>query len=376
MDTTNETSPLESIIFISLPEELDKNIGDFVIDPTVLIPVELLPGQDEWDTQDLSWEMIIAAMLKILVYKPEYPHNDYYREFILAAKPSIIDELSQSGIIKAQSRDFGIAEEIFKALISLIHEDVHSMLNLALVYEEHAEVYEQANRKQYAEEYRELAFEVYRKALAAAPDNEYVHFNAAHFYLKQNSYQKTQEHFQRFLDLSNDKRKREAVEEILREIEDKDVLDSLFNEAYDFIRLGNEQEGIEKISKFLETNPDVWNAWFLLGWAHRRLSEYNEGKAAFEHALEIGPQHSDTLNELAICLLELKEYGECRKTLEKALTIEPENIKIISNLGILALKEEKIDEAMGYFRSVLEISPEDPIARNYLEFIGENYDQF
>ena len=93
---------------------------------------------------------------------------------------------------------------------------------------------------------------------------------------------------------------------------------------------------------------------------------------AFLKALEVGPEHSDTLNELAICQLELEEYSQCRTTLEKALKMEPENIKIISNLGILSLKEEKIDEAKAYFRSVLELSPDDPIALNYLEYIADD----
>ena len=366
---------LESIAFISLPEGLETRIGDFTIDPGILIPVELLPGEDEWDARDLSWEMIIAAMLKILVYDPDHGQASYYRDFILAAKPSIIEDLSDSGIAKAQSRDFEVAEEIFKALICLDDADVNSLQNLALVYDEHAEVYEQAGREKYAEEYRDLAFQTHRKALSAAPDNEHVQFNAAHFYLKLRNFQKAKEHFSAFLSLSVDRRRKDAVSKILNEIANQDEMDVLFNEAYDFIRLGNERDGIEKITSFLSRNPDVWNAWFLLGWAHRRLSEYDEGKVAFEKALEIGPEQSDTLNELAICLLELEEFAKCRKTLRKALAIEPENVKIISNLGILSLKEKKVGEATGYFKSVLKLNPDDPIAKNYLEYIGTEYQQ-
>jgi len=165
--------------------------------------VELLPGQDEWDVEDLSWEMIVAAMLKILVYLPDHEHSDYYRRFILAAKPSIIDDLSESGIRKAQSRDFEIAEEIFKALVSLNSEDIHSMLNLALVYEEHADVYEQAKRMELADEYHDLAFEIYKKALVDSSDSEYVQFNAAHFFLKQRNFPKAREHFEEMNRLSS-----------------------------------------------------------------------------------------------------------------------------------------------------------------------------
>ena len=366
---------LDSIAFISLPEGVDTRIGDFKIDPAILIPIELLPGEDEWDARDLSWEMIIAAMLKILVYDPDHEHAAYYRAFILAAKPSIIEDLSRSGIAKAQSRDFEVAEEIFKALICLNDRDVHSMLNLALVYDEHADVYEQAAKSNFTEEYRDLAFGVYRKALSVAPENEHVQFNAAHFYLKLGNSQKAREHFNVFLALSGDRRKKEAVSKILAEIISQDELNVLFNEAYDYIRLGNEREGIEKITTFLSRNPEVWNAWFLLGWAHRRLSEYDEGRVAFEKALEIGPEQSDTLNELAICLLELEEFSKCRNTLTKALAMEPENVKIISNLGILSLKEKKVSEAKGYFKSVLELSPDDPIAKTYLDYIGNEFRQ-
>ena len=283
---------LQSVVFISLPEGLKEQIGDFQIDPSILIPVELLPGQETWEAKNLSWEMIIAAMLKILVYAPDHEHVEYYRHFVLAAKPSIIDDLSESGIAKAMSRDFEVAEEVFKALISLNEKDVHSLLNLALVYDEHAEVYEQAGRSNYCDEYRDLAFDVYKRAISVAPESEHAHFNAAHFYLKMKNYRKAKEHFEVFLALSGDRRKKAAVSDVLVRLSKQDEMDVLFNEAYDFIRLGNESEGIKKIKTFLEHNPEVWNAWFLLGWAHRRLSEYGEGKAAFEKALEIGPDNA------------------------------------------------------------------------------------
>ena len=370
MAKTARNPNLESIIYISLPEELIKNIGEFVIDPTILIPVEVSPDQEDWDVDDLTWEMIIAAMLKILVYDPKHEHAQYYRNFILAANPAVIEDLSKSGILKAESKDFEIAEEIFKALISLNPDDVHSMLNLALVYEEHADVYEIGSRAHLVEEYRDLAFSEYKKVLSLAPDNEFVQFNVGHFYLKQRNYKKSDEHFRKYLSLSSDKKKKEMVQEILTEISNQNETDTLFAEAYDFIRLGKEQEGIEKIRLFLGGNADVWNAWFLLGWAYRRLERYDEGKAAFERALQLGPEHSDTLNELAICLLELKEYRKCRTTLEKALHMEPKNVKIISNLGILSLKEDKVDEAKGHFQLVLELEPNDPIALNYMEFLS------
>ena len=367
----SEKRPLESIVYISLPEELNHQIGDFTVDPSILIPVEAIPGQKDWDMNDLSWEMIIAAMLKILVYDKNHKNAEYYKNFILAAKPDIVHELSKSAIEKAKRKDYEIAEEIFKGLVSLNPEDINSHLNLALVYEEHSETYEKADRVKFAEIYRELAFETYKNAMVLDPDNEHVHFNSGHFYLKQKNTTKAIQHFKRYLELSRNGRKKEIVEGILKEFTSQENMDHLFKEAYDFIRLGKEREGIDKISLFLDKYPEVWNAWFLLGWAFRRLANYEKGKQAFEKALELGPAQSDTLNELAICLMELRDFQKCRRTLEQALRLEPENVKIISNLGILSLKEERLSEAEGYFKSVLEIEPKDPIALNYLNYLHE-----
>jgi Flp pilus assembly protein TadD len=112
----------------------------------------------------------------------------------------------------------------------------------------------------------------------------------------------------------------------------------------------------------LQRHSDVWNGWFILGWALRKLGRWEDGEAAFGQALELGGDNSDTRNELAICLMEQKKYAAARKELEAALREEPENVKIISNLGVLAMKKGDSDEAAAFFRTVLELEPEDPIA--------------
>ena len=144
-------------------------------------------------------------------------------------------------------------------------------------------------------------------------------------------------------------------------------MDGLFQKAYDSIRMGHEADGIASIREFLASRPGVPNAWFLLGWANRRLGRYAEGRDAFMKALEVGSPHADLLNELAICLMELGELAESRKRLGEALALEPENTKVISNLGILSLKAGNKADALGFFRTVLEIEPDDRIAAKYIE---------
>ncbi|RKX86579.1 MAG: hypothetical protein DRP57_01200 [Spirochaetes bacterium] len=361
--------PLENIGYISIGEDIREKIGEFTIDPDIMLPIEFPPGQEKISTENITWEAIISAMLRILAYKPEHENADYFREFILAVKPDIKNELTEAGILKARNKDFDIAIEIFMALEGLFPDSSLPKLNLALTYEDRAYQYEKLEKIELSDKYMELAFSTYKRALNIDPENPQIHYNLAHFYLRQNSFEKAREYLKTFLEYSDDYRKKKEAQKIIKEINETGLMDKLFKEAFDYIKMGKEEEGIKKIRKFLDKHSDVWNAWFLLGWGYRRLGMYKEGKDAFQKALQLHTPLPDTLNELAICLMELGDFDESFKKLSDALKLEPDNTKVISNMGILSLKMGNEDEAKKYFRTVLEIDKNDSVAKEYLKKI-------
>ena len=242
-----DKNPLKNIIYISIPENIEKNIGNFTIDPSILLPVEVPAGSEDYQLQNLSWEMIISAMLKVLAYKPDHEHAEYYRNFILTVDPTIVEELTNIAILKAKNQDYDIAEEIFLALSQLVPDDTNNILNLALVYEQHAVAYERIGNSDLKDVYINKAFEGYKEALKRDPESPDVHYNAAHFFSRNHNVQKAKEHFQHYLNLGSDKKRLEEVKKLLTEIDTQDQLDTLFKEAYDFIRMGKEHEGIKRI---------------------------------------------------------------------------------------------------------------------------------
>jgi Flp pilus assembly protein TadD len=161
---------------------------------------------------------------------------------------------------------------------------------------------------------------------------------------------------------------------VLKEIEENHLEDDDYREACLLVRGGREEEALPGIRGFLERYPSVWNAWFLLGWALRKLSRWEDGAAALGKALELGSGAGESLrdihNELAICLMESGDHEGARRELETALREDPENIKIISNLGVLAMKTGDEEEAHTFFRIVLELDPEDPVANAFFEEQG------
>jgi tetratricopeptide (TPR) repeat protein len=374
----SSTNPLESIFYITLPENYSLPENAFKIDTTIPLPVQSpVKNPADFDISTLTWEMILAGILTVLAYDKNNQHIHYYRSLITTVKPNIKTELSQAAILKIKNEDFDIAEEIFTALHGLDPEDMRTILNLALFFDERAESYKKSGLLDEAEAYDDSAHNYYQQAMLAEPAVPDAFFNAGFFYLKQRNFTKAKNCFETYLSLSekyeedevtdSDRRKRKRSEEIIQDINSRNLEDELFKSAYDFIAMGQEEKGLKNIKEFLETNPKVWNAWFMLGWALRRLERWDDAKAAFLQAVELGGNNPDTYNELAICCIELEEFSECKKFLSEALKIEPENTKIISNLGFLELKQGNVAEAQKYFTIVLELDPKDIIAKKTLE---------
>lgn len=358
--------PLQNIIFIAVPDSLGRQIGDFRIDPERLLPVETTSGTDRYDIHDLAWEQIVSGMLKILAYAPGHDDADYYREFVLAMTPGIVEELTETAIIKSRNEDYGLAEEIFLALRGLQPNEQRPLVNLALFYEQRANAMSLSDEGS-AEENYELARETYHELFECDPVIPEAHLNAGFFFARLQEFASARPHLASYLDEGDDEEKKTDARELMERIDSQHLSDTKFREAYEQIRDGEEARGIALAREFLESHPEVWNAWFLVGWGHRRLARFEEAKNAFEQALELGPRQPDTLNELAICHLELGDPLGARALLVEALEAEPENTKIISNLGIVALKNGDTAEAASFFQTVLEINPDDEVAETYLK---------
>jgi len=367
----------------------------FEIDPSILIPVEL-------NDQELSWEAIISGMLRLISihYKnPPQPEDeltdikngnilsesglrnipsgwiDYYRRFVLTVKPEIFNEFLNASIVKTGNGEFDLAMEISDVLEGLFPGSPGVLLNKALILEERAEALAR-NGHDAVKETME-AMEAFRIALSREPVLPDTLFNAGFFFMRQRDYVLAKECFSRYVSLEEEseipseipKEKINQAKKIIREITKEGLDDRSFQEAYDCINTGKDEEGLAIIRGFLENHPKVWNGWFVLGWALRKLGRYGDGLEALKKAKELGGNSCDILNEKAICLMETGDLCSAQKELELALRKEPENIKLISNLGVLAMRSGKKEEAAAFFRTVLELDPDDALAKHFLEKI-------
>ena len=154
--------------------------------------------------------------------------------------------------------------------------------------------------------------------------------------------------------------------------------DVAYADAVAFIKQDENEKALSRIRDFLAENPKVWNGWFVLGWALRKLERYADAEKAFLSALEHGEgdeasgideAYSDICNELAICYLNLKEFEKAKDRLLSAFELDTENIKIISKLGMVYYAEGDAETAKGFFNAVLTINENDALARYMIEKI-------
>ncbi len=357
-------SDRSDIMYVTLAEATELPDGDFSLDPGIPLPVDTGPGEDR--PQSLTWDGIVAGILRVLGADPDHEHAEYYRALVRSVRPDVTNELTEAGIIKAHNGDLDVARDIFAALAGLEPENARMQTNLALIFQQLA-ARERTHNPDHAEDLEERAVMQFRKALEMDDAPPETWLNAGLFFSEIQSWDSALDYLRTFMDIGDDDEQLREAEKLIRKIEHQNLLDEHFKAAYDFIRLGQEDKGIAEIEAFLAANPDVWNAWFLLGWAHRRRGRFAEARDAFRKSLELDSEQTDTHNELALCLMETGQLDDADTALRSALQLEPESVKIISNLAILALRRGEKDEAEAFARAAAEFDPEDPIVIRLME---------
>lgn len=369
------TNSLDSIYFIKVPEGTSFSQAAFKIDSNIELPVQKKEkdASIEEDFSKLSEEQILSGILTVLAYDSGNENAQYYRDMITECRPNIKTELCEAAVLKTKNEDWDIAEEIWLALKGLDPKDMAITFNMALFFDQKADSFRSMELHEDADAYDELALSNYKACIEEDMPDAY--FNAGFFYLKKNNFSEAKGCFEAYLAILSDEKdetlgengiyKKERAQEMIDVISNRHLEDEKFHRAYQLISSGQEEKGLEEIRKFIRDNPYVWNAWFLLGWALRRMGRFEDAKQAFLKAQECdgGDENTDSLNELAICQMETGDLDAAKKTLVKALGYNSENLKILSNLGYLSEKTGDLEEARKYFELVLDLDPNDKIAK-------------
>ncbi|MFA5570243.1 MAG: hypothetical protein WC990_02235 [Sphaerochaetaceae bacterium] len=352
---------LDDIVFVTLPESIDIASDSFTFNPDVEIPVQLADGTKSISQeQGITIEMIAAGLIKVIAYKNDHPHFEYYRSLLTALQPDIVYELQIAGIAKAQGGETEFAQELFLTACHLNPHIPELYVNLAVLYAQQAKAaLDDDNQKEY-DKHIASQLEILEQGLQHIPLSDVLLSELGLLHLFLGNEEQAFEILTSYLRIAPDGEKKETIRAQVEQLGTQLESEKTLLEAFDQMQLGNEEQALRLSESYIEVNPSKWSGHFIKGWAHRRLGQYQEAQSSFLHCLELGEQHPDIYNELSICANELGEQEMSKSYLEIAIDIDDSDVKLLSNLAFLHLRDESYNEVQRLVERAEQIDPQDP----------------
>ncbi len=352
---------LDDVVFITLPDGLGQSIEGFTFDPAVELPVQIADGSAKIDSgEGISFAMIASGLIKIIAHQPTHPHFTYYQKLLLALQPEIVKELQLAAIARAKAEDYDFAEELFSAALNLMSEEEQLYVNLALVYGQKARL---ARDKKQTEAYDaaiEKQLATLQRGLERFPNSELLlgEYGMLNLYLGNDEI--ALKHLNNYLKVAEKGAKRDLIEQQTDALKNRIDNERTLYAAFDAMQLGHDERALALSETFISNDAKQWGPWFIKGWAHRRLQDYQSAQEAFLKCLELGEKNADIYNELSICALELGNRELSKDYLEIALELEEDNVKLLSNLAFIHLRDGEENRAYELMLRAVAIDPHDP----------------
>ncbi len=132
---------------------------------------------------------------------------------------------------------------------------------------------------------------------------------------------------------------------------------SLEKQAVEEFKNNNFNESLQLLKKFIETNPNSYEAYNFLGIVYLKLKKHDFAKNSWEKAFNINANYIDPLINIANLFIQGRKLEIAISYLNKALLIEPENFKLSLMLGNTYMVINKFEKALENLNSAIKINP-------------------
>ena len=127
---------------------------------------------------------------------------------------------------------------------------------------------------------------------------------------------------------------------------------------------------IEKLETVIATDPDIIDAWTLLGNAYVRRGEPARALECYRRALTLKPDYDLATINMANAYRELGQHDAAIAGYKRYLQNDPKNAYVHYQLGELYMDTKNLDKAAGAFRRALDLDPRLASARNALGVVA------
>ena len=160
--------------------------------------------------------------------------------------------------------------------------------------------------------------------------------------------------------------------------ETNEIAESNFKLGVAYLKNGNYEKALEKLTKSIRADSRYGPAYNALGVLYEKIGQMDKAEDNFKKALSLNKSDSSTLNNYGLFLCQNGRFEEAENTLLKAANnplYETPEIAY-ANMAICYLKQDRKDEAEKYFRSALDLNPRLPTALIHMCEISYNQNNY
>jgi len=130
-----------------------------------------------------------------------------------------------------------------------------------------------------------------------------------------------------------------------------------YSDATKHFQNGKISEAKDICNDILKTEPNNYNAIYLLGVIAFQTKNYLKSVEIIAKAIEINPNNSEYYNFKGIVLVHLNKFEEAIQSWSKAIETDPNNVDAYNNRGNALIKLKKNDLALKDFEMAIKIKP-------------------
>lgn len=153
-------------------------------------------------------------------------------------------------------------------------------------------------------------------------------------------------------------------------------LNKTYNEALNFYQTKNYDEAISLCNNILQTNPEHFHTWNLLGNIFFTLNEFENSKEFFITSIELNPNFIEAYFMLGNLLFANNLYHDAIEIWKEALKINASHSVIYSNIALSYIKLNNYTKAKKFIDLALKFDSKNEDAYIYLSDICKNENDF
>lgn len=180
---------------------------------------------------------------------------------------------------------------------------------------------------------------------------------------------------------ANENAGKETPEETIARFEkvlaqDPNVLDAWIMLGNEYFKQRDYRTALEKYQRALAINPDYDLATINLASAYRSMGNYDAAVVGYERYLEKDPNNAYVIYQLGELYLDMERLDQAEQAFARAIALDERVASAENALGVVAYRRGDYEKAERHARAALAISPDAKLAHHNLALIAEQRGRF